>query len=65
VCENWEFHPKELPMRDKNTFAKRQQEIRKKQKAQDKQARRRKRKEQSGGANGPDDAGHGADRPET
>ena len=47
-------------MRGRNTYAKRQQEIRKKQKAEDKRARRRKKKESPGAKDGPEDADCGA-----
>jgi len=45
--------------RDRNTYAKRQRETNKKQKAEEKRARRRKRKDLAGGA---EDTGH-ADGP--
>ena len=40
-------------MRDRNTFAKRQRETKKRQKAEEKRALRRKRKESAGEVEGP------------
>jgi len=49
--------------RDNNTYAKRQREMQKRQKADDKRVRREKRKEQAGQEVGQVEGSNGDDRP--